>query len=100
VVVIGLLLGRESVQAKYTLSPDEMSQLRSPSVAPEELVGVHEIMELLRVSKRTAHKYVERGDFPKPIEHLSTGRIWIRAEVAEWAQATLPLQTGRPPKEG
>jgi prophage regulatory protein len=74
--------------------------LASLGLAPEDVVALHEITELLGVSKRTAATYANRDDFPPPAVYLSTGRVWRRKDVEAWARRTLPLRTGRPPKEG
>lgn len=66
-------------------------------VSPE-LASLSEIAALLSVTKRTAQRYAERGDFPHPVDTLATGRIWRRADVEAWGKASLPLRTGRPPK--
>jgi predicted DNA-binding transcriptional regulator AlpA len=68
-------------------------------VPREELASIAEVAEILGVTRRTAHRYVDRDDFPKPIGRLAAGRVWMRAEVETWAKATLPLPEGRPRKE-
>jgi predicted DNA-binding transcriptional regulator AlpA len=60
------------------------------------LLGLHEVAELLRVTKRTAARYTRRADFPEPIERLAAGPIWRRRDVEAWAKKRLPLPTGRP----
>jgi predicted DNA-binding transcriptional regulator AlpA len=76
------------------------SLLESVGVAPEDLVGLVEIIEMLGVSKATAFKYTRRDDFPEPLGHLSAaGPVWLRRDVERWAKETLPLPTGRPRKE-
>jgi hypothetical protein len=65
-------------------------------VAPDELAGVTEVAKILGVAKRTAAKYVDRPDFPKPLDVLSTGRVWRYADVERWGRENLPLRTGRP----
>lgn len=68
-----------------------------PSVEP---VGLHEVAELLGVSKTTAASYAERDDFPTELAYLAgSGSVWSRADVERWAMRTLPLPTGRPPKK-
>lgn len=67
-------------------------------MAPDELAGFTEVMATLAVSKRTARKYVDRADFPAPVDRLATGRVWRRADVERWGRENLPLRTGRPPK--
>jgi predicted DNA-binding transcriptional regulator AlpA len=69
------------------------------NVAPEDMVGVSELAELLGVTKRTAIRYSQRPDFPAPLARLAAGPVWKRADVEKWAKMTLPLpRTGRPPK--
>ena len=63
-----------------------------------ELVAFNEIVETLRVSRRTARAYINRSDFPAPVDELAVGRIWRRNDVEAWAAAKLPLPLGRPRK--
>jgi prophage regulatory protein len=69
-------------------------------VAPDELASLSEIAQLLGVPKRTAARYVDRPDFPEPIDVLAVGRVWRRADVTRWGKKHLPLRPGRPRKEG
>ena len=64
-------------------------------VAPE-LAGFAEVVEILGVPKRTAARYVDRDDFPEPIERLRATPVWRRVDVEEWGKEHLPLPTGRP----
>jgi predicted DNA-binding transcriptional regulator AlpA len=66
-----------------------------------ELASIAEVAELLGVTVRTAQRYVEREDFPAPLDTVAGGRlrIWRRIDVEHWAARTLPLpRTGRPRK--
>lgn len=73
--------------------------LGSLDVALEQLAGLAEIAERLRVSRSTAACYAERADFPAPSGRLGRGRIWRRREVEKWGRLRLPLpKPGRPPK--
>lgn len=67
-------------------------------MSPHELAGLAEIAEMLGVARRTVQRYLERPDFPEPVERLATGRVWLRADVQVWAKTHLPLRPGRPPK--
>lgn len=51
------------------------------------------------VSKQTAVKYSQRDDFPEPLDRLASGPVWRRDAVGAWGKETLPLATGRPPRE-
>ena len=76
------------------------SLLESLGVAPEDLVGLTEIIDMLGVARATAFKYTRRDDFPEPLGHVSAaGPVWLRRDVQRWAKETLPLPTGRPRKE-
>jgi predicted DNA-binding transcriptional regulator AlpA len=66
-------------------------------MSPEKIVQLKELCELLGKSRPIAWKYTKRPDFPKPIAHLSTGRVWERRQVEAWAAKTLPLPPGKPP---
>ena len=50
--------------------------LESLGVAPEDLAGLSEIVELLGVSKATAFKYTRRADFPEPVSSLPKTAAW------------------------
>lgn len=51
-------------------------------------MGVHEIAELLGVSRQRVDE-ISRTDerFPGPVDTLRSGRIWRREDVEAWAQA-------------
>jgi predicted DNA-binding transcriptional regulator AlpA len=63
-----------------------------PGMSPVDLVGVPEIAEQLEVDRRTAWRYVNRDDFPKPEAQVSGKRLWKRSAVEGWAKKTLPLK--------
>jgi predicted DNA-binding transcriptional regulator AlpA len=66
-----------------------------------ELASIAEVAEMLGVTVRTAQRYVDRDDFPAPLDTVAGGRlrIWRRVDVQAWATRTLPLRrTGRPRK--
>jgi predicted DNA-binding transcriptional regulator AlpA len=65
-------------------------------MAPD--IGLSEVVDLLGCSKSAALKYMKRPDFP-PARKLARGRVWDREEVKAWGKRSLPLQTGRPPKQ-
>jgi predicted DNA-binding transcriptional regulator AlpA len=70
-------------------------------MATEDLVGMTEIAEALRVAKVTAKRYAARDDFPDPVGIVGGRiRVWRRRDVLKWAERTLPLpRTGRPPRK-
>lgn len=47
-----------------------------------------EIADLLGVSPQRVHQLMQRRDFPAPVAELAIGKVWERAAIVEWAQAT------------
>jgi predicted DNA-binding transcriptional regulator AlpA len=87
------------MEARAVLAELDLRGFRG--VSPDDLAGLSEIAELLGVHKRTAQKYLDRGDFPKPLGRLAGGRVWLREDVERWGRDHLPLpRPGRPRKEG
>lgn len=63
------------------------------------LVGTAEIADLLGVSRQRVHQLVARPDFPAPVAVLTSGMIWEREAVEEWARATGRLPSEDEPEE-
>ena len=55
-----------------------------------DLVGAAEIADMLGVSRQRVHQLAGEDGFPEPIGQISSGRIWTREDIDEWAR-----QTGR-----
>jgi predicted DNA-binding transcriptional regulator AlpA len=66
-------------------------------MSPGDRLRLSEVADLLGTSRATAARYVDREDFPAPVEE-DRGRMWRRSAVERWAKKNLPLRTGRPPK--
>jgi predicted DNA-binding transcriptional regulator AlpA len=50
-----------------------------------DLVGVHEIAQLLGVSRQRVDQIVHSDDtFPQPVAEIAAGRIWNRSEIERW----------------
>lgn len=58
-------------------------------IALADLCGVAEVSEIIGRSKgRVDQLLLEDRSFPRPVWTLKLGRIWDRAEVVAWVQAT------------
>ena len=57
-----------------------------PSVPP--LVAANEIGDMLGVSRQRVTQLASAETFPAPVAILSVGRIWLREDIAEWAERT------------
>ena len=55
--------------------------------AAGELMGVHEIADMLGVSRQRVDE-ITRSDetFPTPVDVLASGRIWRRSDIETWAE--------------
>jgi predicted DNA-binding transcriptional regulator AlpA len=62
----------------------------SRKVAPEDLVGAHEIAQRLGVARpQVVHEWRRRhADFPEPVAKLKTALIWDWRDVEAWARKT------------
>lgn len=59
-----------------------------------DLLTISQIADLLGVSSRTAHRFVNRDDWPEPYAELPSGRVWARPKVEAWARRP-PVAVGR-----
>jgi predicted DNA-binding transcriptional regulator AlpA len=48
------------------------------------LVGLHEIANMLNVSRQRADQLARQTGFPKPLDTVKAGRIWKRDAVEKW----------------
>jgi predicted DNA-binding transcriptional regulator AlpA len=56
-------------------------------VSMHHLVGVHEIAEMLGVTRQRVDRIVATDEsFPRPEAVLAAGRIWKRADIESWAE--------------
>jgi prophage regulatory protein len=60
---------------------DELVTLR-----PVTFVGVHEIAQLLGVTRQRVHALTRDPGFPPPIAVLAIGKIWDAHAVTAWNQ--------------
>ena len=75
-------------------------QIASLEMSPAERAMLQEVAEILGVHKRTAQRYIDRKDFPAPVERFRGGRVWRRSDVERWGRKHLPLpRPGRPRKQ-
>lgn len=70
----------------------EIGLLALPAVT-QHLVGVHEIAELLGVSRQRVDQLANDDPrFPEPVAVLAAGRVWERADVERWARESGRLE--------
>jgi predicted DNA-binding transcriptional regulator AlpA len=55
-------------------------------------MGQTEIAELLGVSRQRAQQLYKAGVLPEPMDVLSMGPVWLRADVEKWARETGRIQ--------
>lgn len=64
---------------------------------PQDLIGVSEAADLLRVSRQRVSQLLERPEFPPPVARLSAGPVWARASIEAFLKDWPRKPTGRPP---
>jgi prophage regulatory protein len=52
-----------------------------------EVLGPHELADLLGVSRQRIYQLTSRPTFP-PGQRLAIGRVWLAHDIRAWAQAT------------
>ncbi len=58
-----------------------------------ELVAAAEIAEMLELTRQRVYQIIASDEtFPEPIDELTVGRIWRRADIERWAKKTGRLQ--------
>jgi chromosome partitioning protein len=54
----------------------------------EQLLGLAEAANLLRVTRQTIGNWRQRrDDFPQPLAELKSGPVWERSSILEWAES-------------
>lgn len=52
--------------------------------------GHAELGERLRISRQRLAEITARPDFPEPIDHLRSGRVWLKADIERWIKKHRP----------
>jgi hypothetical protein len=65
----------------------------------EELVGVGEIAQMLKISKQRVTTLSKRQDFPAPLQRLASGPVWRKSDLSTFADGW-QRKGGRPSAKG
>lgn len=49
-----------------------------------QVVGVHEVAQILGVSRQYVHVLASRPDFPRPLAVLKAGKVWRLRDIERW----------------
>ena len=60
-----------------------------------DLVWVAEAAEIVGWDKRRIITYIDRGHFPRPLQALASGRVWVRSDVEDYADSWRAKQAAR-----
>ena len=60
-----------------------LSQTTSEAV----ILRLPEVLELTKISKSTLYRFMQSGDFPRPIRLGQRARAWRKAEILKWIEA-------------
>ena len=48
------------------------------------IIKLPEVLALTKISKSTLYRFMESGDFPRPIRLGKRARAWRKEEILEW----------------
>jgi hypothetical protein len=85
----------EVERIRFEMEPAEDLDRRVLESNAPDLVGVHEIAELLGVTKQRASDLASSDGFPRSVANLASGRVWRKSDIARYTQAW-PRKRGRP----
>lgn len=54
----------------------------------EDLIGLTEIAELLKVERNVVDQWRRRGRLPDPLKIVSGNPVWARQDIEAWAVET------------
>lgn len=57
-------------------------------MAQIDLVAAGDIVEMLGISKQRVDQLARAGKMPEPVAVVSSGRVWLRDEIEQWAKET------------
>ena len=60
-----------------------------------QVVGVAEAAAVMGWDKRRVITYLDRGRFPRPVQALASGRVWLRDDVEAFARSWHARQRDR-----
>ena len=55
---------------------------------PLQILGVHEVADLLDCHRVTVHKWLTAGKMPAPDQQLAAGPVWRESTIRRWAEST------------
>ena len=86
----------ECVEAlQHAVQSDEAEPLTLVVQVMPVLAGVAEAAEVMGWDKRRVITYIDRGHFPRPLQALASGRVWVRSDVEDYADSWQAKQAAR-----
>jgi hypothetical protein len=76
---------------QYGVPQEFLNQDLEP--APLDLIGITEIADVLGVSRQRAGKLADAPDFPSPVAHPASGRVYTRASVKAFQRRWEPTRS-------
>ena len=56
----------------------------------KHLMGAGEIADRLGVCRQRVQQLAAQPDFPRPLDQLQMGKVWLAADVEEWIRIRRP----------
>jgi len=63
----------------------------------EKILKIHQVVEIVGISRSSVYTMIQRNDFPKPLKLGSRSSGWLKSEVDAWieSRASLRFRDGR-----
>ncbi len=93
---------RIHITSVVSIEAETMEELERRLAEPAipEVVGVQELAAMLHVSKQRASELARaESGFPKPIQTLASGPVWIKPSILRYVESWVRRPSGRPRKD-
>ncbi|MHB1285186.1 MAG: helix-turn-helix transcriptional regulator [Leptospirillum sp.] len=58
----------------------------------EKILKIHQVVEIVGISRSSVYNMVQRNDFPKPLKLGSRSSGWLKSEVDAWIESRASLR--------
>lgn len=52
----------------------------------EKILKIHDVIDVVKMSRSSIYNMINRGDFPKPLKLGERSSGWLRSEVYNWIE--------------
>ncbi len=60
----------------------------------EKILKIHQVVEIVGISRSSVYNMVQRNDFPQPVKLGMRSSGWLQSEIDGWIAARASLRSG------